>query len=348
MSNWQEIFSEDATMFPHLLDIASDQILVSHLEEQDYRAASFLDQRIVTPQLKRQLIPWSTLAQVALPKTSSPQYIFHIGHVGSTLISRLLGELGTVLALREPQMLRNLTEIYRLRGAPHSPWSPELYQTRLAEAMLWLSRVFHSDQRVMIKASSFVSELASQLLEDGQDALFLYAPLERYLPTILAGDASVQETHSLAGDRLQRLSQRLGEAPCNLWELSLAQKVTLSWFCEMTTLYDAAKSSTSANIKWLDFEDFLHAPAEQLISAANHFGHALSDNVANTLISGPIMSSYSKAPEHDYSPNLRQELLQEASKKHAADIRVAVLWAQKLATRYPQIRDVMALAEKRA
>ena len=35
---------------------------------------------------------------------SDARWIFHIGHVGSTLVSRLLGELDEVLAIREPRL----------------------------------------------------------------------------------------------------------------------------------------------------------------------------------------------------------------------------------------------------
>ena len=42
-------------------------------------------------------------------RASDARWIFHIGHVGSTLISRLLGELEGVLSVREPRSLRDLT-----------------------------------------------------------------------------------------------------------------------------------------------------------------------------------------------------------------------------------------------
>lgn len=348
MSNsWQSQFTEDARLLPHLVDLPTDQVLLSQLTEEDYRKASFLDQRIITPQLRRQLVPWSELSGVAIADTANPQYICHIGHVGSTLLSRLLGEIDTVLALREPQLLRSLCEISQIRDEPESPWSPETYEKRLPEALSWLSRSFRPDQRVMIKASSFVSELAPQLLAAPTDALFLYAPLDRYIPTILAGEASVQETHMMAGARLKRLTRHLGKAPARLWELSLAQRVAMSWICELVTLLVAQKASPSANILWMNFESFLRAPAEELNSAAMHFGHQLSTQKAAELISGPIMSSYSKAPEHDYSPNLRQELLKEANEKHAADIRTAITWTEKIATEFPLVAEAMQWIETR-
>lgn len=346
-NSWQNQFSQNAGLLPHLIDLPTDQVLLSHLTEDDYRKASFLDQRIITPQLRRQLVPWAELSQVALVKSPTPQYIFHIGHVGSTLLSRLLGEIDTVLALREPQLLRTLCEISQIRDQPESPWSPDVYEQRFSEAVHWLSRSFRPDQRVMIKASSFVSELAPQLLAAPTEALFLYAPLDRYIPTILAGEASVQETHIMASARLNRLTRHLGKAPARLWELSLAQRVAMSWTCELVTLFAAQKTSPSARILWMDFESFLQDPEERLLSTAAHFDHEMSTQKAADLISGPIMSSYSKAPEHDYSPNLRQELLNEANQKHAADIRAAILWVEKIATEFPLVAEAMQWIETR-
>ncbi|WP_109357099.1 hypothetical protein [Sphingorhabdus sp. EL138] len=346
-NSWQNQFSQDARLLPHLVDLPSDQVLLSHLTEGDYRKASFLDQRIITPQLQRQLVPWSELSAVDMPQTAKPQYIFHIGHVGSTLLSRLLGEIDKLLALREPQLLRTLCEISQIKDEPESPWSPEVYAQRFSQTVQWLSRSFHPDQRVMIKASSFVSELAPQLLATPTDALFLYAPLDRYIPTILAGEASVQETHMMAGARLKRLSLNLGEAPAHLWELSLAKRVAMSWMCELVTLFVAEKASQAANILWMDFESFLEDPTGQLVSAASHFGLDLSEQKASELVSGPIMSSYSKAPEHDYSPNLRQELLAQANRNHADAIRTAISWVAETAENFPLVAEAINWIETR-
>ncbi len=344
-NNWQNQFTQGAGLLPHLVDLPNDQVLLSHLTQEDYRKASFLDQRIITPQLRRQLVPWSELSRIALPTTATPQYIFHIGHVGSTLLSRLLGEIDTVLALREPQLLRNLCEISQIRDEPESPWSPDLYKQRFSEAIRWLSRSFHADQRVIIKASSFVSEIAPQLMTEPSDALILYAPLDRYIPTILAGEASVQETHMMAGARLKRLARHLGKAPAQLWELSLAQRVAMSWMCELVSLFIAQKTSSSANLLWMDFESFLRNPGERLTTAATHFSHDLTVEKANELVTGPIMSSYSKAPEHDYSPDLRQELLDEANQSHASDIHAAMIWADKIAAEFPLVAEAMQWIE---
>lgn len=344
-SNWQDQFGSNAGLFPHLMDLATDQVLISQITEEGFRQASFLDQRIVTPQLPRQLVQWDELSALDCPAHSQPQYIFHIGHVGSTLISRLLGEIETIFALREPQLLRNLSEIAQARAQEKSSWTQEKYEMRLDEVVRWLSRSFHSNQQVMIKASSFVSEIADRLLQNGASALFLYVPLNRYLPTILAGENSIKETGTLLESRLQRLARRIGNVPGQAKDMSLARQVAASWLCEIVTLFDTMNKVPGANIKWLDFDSFLNNPKAQLLSIAGHFEHRLEEDQAASLVAGSIMSSYSKAPEHDYSPNLREELLAEASQIHAAEIENAMLWINELADRYPLIASAMQWIE---
>ena len=314
-----ERFSRDAGLFPHHLDIPNDQLLLTHLDEQAYREASFLDQRIITPTLQRETAAWSDLSGFKAEIQRQPDYIFHIGHVGSTLISRLLGELDDVLALREPAILRQLSDI-KLQHVDHN-WTTEQFEYRLSETVGWLSRTFHTNQRVNIKASSFVSPLATHLLQGGDNALFLFTPLELYLQTILAGEASVQEAQHLASQRLKRLTGYLDQNFLDLAELSLVQTVALGWLCEMVTLDQADRSLPETAIIWMDFDVFLQEPSKKLTQISQHFGYTITSEQADQLVSGPIMNSYSKAPEYDYSADLRRQLLAQAAQEHAEQIR---------------------------
>ena len=344
--DWQSVFAEDASLFPHLADLPNEQVLLSTMSETAFHQASFLDQRLFTPDLQRQVVSWTDIAAVPLPPLAKPQYIFHVGHVGSTLISRLLGELDSVLALREPAILRQLADLWVSKPEAIS-WTREEQVERLDQVEGWLSRVFRPDQRVMIKASSFVSPLARPLLNASGTALFLFASLERYLQTILAGDSSKQEAAALADIRLLRLEQHCGESLAEKGTLSLARTAALGWLCEMVTLCDAEGHCPEARIAWMDFDDFLSQPGEQLQRAARHFGRELSAETALALVSGPIMARYSKAQEYDYSASLREELLAEAAQIHADDIRQTLLWVDQLAQRFPNVAAARAIAGSR-
>ena len=345
-NDWQSRFAADATLYPHLADLQQNQVLLSTMSEAAFKQASFLDQRLFTPELQRQVVAWSDVASIALPPLLKPHYIFHIGHVGSTLISRLLGELDSILALREPAILRQLADEYVNRSADIG-WSDDKRTRRLDQVETWLSRVFYGGQRVMIKASSFVSPLARPLLADAGTALFLSTSMERYLQTILAGDASRQEAAALTDLRLNRLQQYCGESLKTEEPLSLAQTASLGWLCEMVTLCDAESHCPEAKIGWLDFDDFLDQPAERLQQTAEHFGLDLSTEQARRLVSSPIMTRYSKAPEYDYSASLREELLAEAAKIHADDIKQTLLWVDQLARRFPIVAAALSAAESR-
>jgi hypothetical protein len=345
-NDWQSAFAEDASLFPHLADLAKDQVLLSTMSETAFRQASFLDQRILTPELQRQIVSWPDIPALPPSSLAKPHYIFHVGHVGSTLVSRLLGELDDILALREPAILRQLADV-QVNQPEDIGWSGEELAFRLGQVESWLSRVFHPNQRVLIKASSFVSPLATGLLADEGTALFLFASLARYLPTILAGEASKQEAAALADLRLLRLAQHCGEPLAGKETLSLAQTAALGWLCEMVTLCKTERHCPEAKIAWMDFDDFLRQPGAKLQTAAEQFGQKLSAEDSQFLVSSPIMSRYSKAPEYDYSASLRAELLAEAAQIHADDIRQTLLWVDELARRFPIVAVAIETAETR-
>ena len=328
--------------FPHALDAATDRVLLVERSEQDYRAASFLDDRSLGQDTARHVAGWRDL-QAAFPAAArrDASYIFHIGHVGSTLISRLLGELPTIFSLREPLLLRNFHDLALLSGQPESPWAPEWIDPRMATLRALLSRTFRPDQTAIVKATSFTSELAPRFVGEGARALLLFTPAASYLENILAGDASREEVHALAGQRLKRLSRRLGELPWKLWELSFGQRAALAWACEMTALA-AASQALDERALWADFDAFLADPAPQLGEIARFFGHELPEARAREIASSPLMGRYSKGLEYEYSLALRAQILAQSRVSNRAEIGEAMAWLDDAARLYPAIAEALA------
>ena len=62
-----------------------------------------------------------------------------------------------------------------------------------------MSRTFAADEIACVKATSFASEIAPQLVPPGERALFMYATPQNYVASILAGENSLQELRMLAG-----------------------------------------------------------------------------------------------------------------------------------------------------
>jgi hypothetical protein len=340
MSDVLQDIAATPAWFPHMMDASADLVELLRRSEGDYRAASFLDDRSIQPGSERRIVAWSDLA-AAIPAEArrDAHYIFHIGNVGSTLISRLLGELPGALALREPLLLRTFAE--RLASWPDA-------EARLDRLTALLSRTFRPEQRVIVKATSFTSEIAHRVVPTGSRALFLFAAPERYLESILAGPNSPQTLDILSPVRVARLSARCPGFAMDLPHASKAVKAALGWACEMTSLEANAAKLPSGSVLWMDFDLFLADPARHFADIAAFFGQPVDALAAGAICGGSLMRRYSKALEYEYSPAMRHEILAEARSRHGAAIQEALDWLGRLGSRYPAVATAIRRVQRGA
>ena len=323
----QEIWS-DARWVAQAVDPIAGLVRVVEMSAEDYRDASFLDDRILEPSRRAHLLEWSDVAG-AMPASarSDARWIFHIGHVGSTLISRLLGELDLVLAVREPRALRDLTFFpVDIRGQ----FVPTLRAL--------MSRTFDAGTTAVVKATSMVSEIASELNGPRGRALFLYVSPSTYLQTILAGGQSQAD--------LQRLSDYYSARAVSQ-EIALggptqgaAEVAALVWACEMTAL-GAAAESTKGKVLWQDFDGFLKAPEASLNSIARFFGLSAEESRVTEIARGPLMGRYSKALDHEFGPKARRALLERAAVEHGPKIQSALARLREAAENDPALASAI-------
>jgi hypothetical protein len=302
------------------------------LEESGYRAASFLDARILESRPEQALCPTSIVAQAAARLTPGAHYLFHIGHVGSTLVSRLIGECGGFFSVREPAMLR----------AVASDPSRSFGGLDLAGVLSLLARTWRQDQRAVVKATSFVGEIAEPILEIDRHsrAILLFTPARAYLGCILGGPNSRIESARLAPARLARLRRRLGPEAAPAEPRSEGEWIAMSWLAEMAALR-AAADRFGARVLWADFDAFLSAPAPGLERLLQGLGAAPRASELESLVSGPLMRRYSKAPEHAYDAALRRMVLESAEREHGGEIRRGLRWLASLAGRHRLIDAIL-------
>ena len=328
----EDDLSRSPAWFP-LRPAGNGDVDMVHLTEEAYRAISFLDERILALRYAQTTCERSLIEAIAARLAPRAHYVFHTGHVGSTLISRLIGVHRGFFSLREPKLLRDLAG--EAGGGP----------VTLAATLALLSRTWRAEQRAVIKTTSFVSELAELILA-GQDrpaAIFMYTSPQNYVRGILGGPNSRVEAKALAPARLRRLARRLGTAlqPAELELRSEGEFVAMSWLCEMTALHQAAKRFES-QVLWVDFDEFLKDPKAGLERIFRALGAAPSSNEIETIATSPMMQQYSKAPEHAYDAALRQEVLQSADWEHGSEIRRGMEWLGAAAGRHALVSDVTA------
>ena len=323
--------ARDASWLAQAVDPSTGVARLVAMDKESYRQASFLDDRLMQQGVDAQLLPWPQVeAAMEGELRSDARWIFHIGHVGSTLVSRLLGELQGVLALREPRLLRDLAQSL-----------PEVRAGYLAPVAKLMSRTFGPDEVACLKATSFVSEIAAELVPPGQRALFMFASPRNYIASILAGENSVRELHALAPSRAERLQRRTASIAAARHEAELA---AIAWACEMTALEAAAISMPDRRILWADFDTMLENMASELGRLAAFFGVPADPEAIRRIADGPLMKRYSKALEYDYSAQLRRDLINETTAHCRPAIDGAIAMLRSAAQESPLLASAMARA----
>ena len=207
-----------------------------------------------------------------------------------------------------------------------------------------MSRSFRPGQCALVKATSFVSELAPLLVAPGVSTLFLYATPPNYIASILAGENSLKELAARNSPRSHRLRSKGIELTG--FDRSDAHCAALAWACEMTSLESAAEEMSERRVLWADFDRMLEDMAGWIGRCAAEFGFVAPQDRIDDIIAGPLMRRYSKALEYDYSPSLRAELLADAASRHRRDIDAALAALSSAAKSAPLLARALDRAER--
>jgi hypothetical protein len=314
--------ARDAHWLAQALNPAEGVVRLVAMSKQAYRAESFLDDRLLQQNVDAQLLPWPQIQEAMVSKLrDDARWIFHIGHVGSTLVSRLLGEIPDVLALREPRLLRDLAMSL-----------PEMRAGYVAAIPKLMSRTFEANEIALVKATSFVSEIACELVPPQERALLMFAKPRNYVASILAGENSLKELRMLAPIRAQRCSRRIPSIDPAANDAELA---AFAWACEMTSLEAAADAMTDRRIAWTDFDSMLGDMSTELTQVAKFFGFACDNAGIAALARGPLMLRYSKDLDYEYSPTLRRDLIEDATQRFPREIDGALAMLRRAAEKSP-------------
>jgi len=311
--SFQQAVSASPTLFPLQFDSEGHIVQLVGLTESDYQAASFLDNRLLGTNTQHATVPWQDLATAAANLPMRCDFIFHISHAGSTLLSRLLGSHPCCFSIREPAILRLIAQ----------GQFPDRLHTFIG---LW-SRTFHPRQRALIKATSFVNEIAVKLLTVVSEsrAILMFVKPETFLPALL--DGAMSDITSQSQSRFERLQQKGFLSGISLPDLSPGECVAMSWLSEMSSLTEVATKFPDRT-HWLDFDDFLKQPSHHLQSAFSHFG---IQTEVESLLAGPIMQTYAKKPQVNYDATFRTQLLVASQHKNSQEISRGLAFLERTA-----------------
>ncbi|HSN70517.1 MAG TPA: hypothetical protein VLT59_03370 [Steroidobacteraceae bacterium] len=330
------------TIHPQQIDLLRDAVMLIQVPLAAFAEASFLDRRLIGRETPAGWFSWEQLAarMTNRPAESAAHYIFHVGHCGSTLVSRLLGDVG-VLPLREPLPLRTLAEIQSELGAPECRWNETTFTQRLS---LLASLFDRGEGARAVKATSFCNDLAAPLLDAAPErrATIVYSPLRAYLANVLVGPNSRLDLLSAAPMRIRRLAARIGEPAGRLSQMSQGVLSAMSWATETSALA-AVVDGYGGRVLRIDFDQWLADVMAGLRSLADHVVAGVPDDRIAAAISGPSLRQYSKAPEHAYDADLRRRVLEDGERQFGDEIRAGIAWCERVAREAPEVARALDL-----
>jgi hypothetical protein len=196
----------------------------STLVPQAYRAASFLDDRILQSPVNAHVLPWAPVAE-GRKAWRAPRCAVDLSHRPRRLDPCLAAarRAGFVLAIREPRILRDLALV---PAAGRSDYIEPLRRL--------LSRTFEEGETALVKATSFVSESPRKsCLHQGARCSCTCRRRSTSRP-FLPAKTRDRNWRALALRRAARLQERVPELA--LEQGTDADLAAVAWACEMTAL----------------------------------------------------------------------------------------------------------------
>lgn len=308
-------FSTSAAYPLFAIDPATDRGWVMEFEPDDYRRASFLDQRSLRSRMggwEVTRVELETILQACVARPSV-NWLFHIGHCGSTLVSRLLDLLPGVLGVREPLPLLALAQV----GA-HSPW--------LQPTVQLLGRGFADTTTIVVKPTSVVGTIAEPLLEATTgNACLLWVDLSTWLATMLRDEALLASALATETLRLaSRPSNPLPEAATS------AERMSRLWLMEqLRWQHLTADPRFASRLLDLDFADMLTNPASVIARLAQHYRIDVPLDLIRDIDDSQLLTRYAKDDRQAFDSDTRYRELAAARARHQADIEAGVAWAER-------------------
>ena len=303
-------------------------------DESEICEEPFLDIRF-RPRSGRQ-IDVSTLDLIRAFKRhpmSRPQvgYIFHHAFVCSTLLARALNQSNAFVSLKEPWILRRLSDIKRQHGAA---LQEEHWRDIFGMYLDLLAKDYRGGRSIVVKATNVANNLMPDMIRFFPDRpiLYLYSSLEEFLVSNLKKTADTQVKmpglmQDFAADvaLLGRFPElRDGKA------LEFLQVCAAIWICNAYQFKVSANQANPERISSLDMDDLLNQPERTVPAVAAYFGQTLSDSGLEQSMSADIWTRHAKEPSATFDAVTKQQQRDRVYNANKKAIDDALRWAQPI------------------
>ncbi len=335
-----EQFWSDGLWFVH--EVTRDRrAKVYRLEVEDFDRSAFLDRRITIGKRQRGLrVSFDRLAEGAPPNAPSrTNYICHHSHIGSTLLSKIIGLAPGVASLREPVILRWLaSQDYLAMTGRSAPLDQDRRANDLKVCLGLLGRPVNGRETIVVKATSFANQVIVDALDVQPEArvVALFGKPEDFIAGVLSKESGREDLTGNAEFRARRLEALVGEGRWDQEELAPGELAAMSWLTEMATMAQMRKVAAS-RFRWFDFNALLADMDGVLPEVAWHFDIAWGEDEFRLLHESGLLGRHAKRGDATFDAAERDARMAQARHDHAEDISRGMRWLDDVRACHPHL-----------
>ena len=337
-----EILS-DPLYFPFQL-LPDQRIGFLKISKDTFKQSSFLDRRIQGADKK--IFSLSTLAvdnQLKELKINTKKdliHIFHISHVGSTFVSRLLESLDEIKVLREPNILRDLTREF----SKAIRFSSEYKKLELDSILSGILKSFlcGNESKVVIKHTSSNLSLPighNHIRNIEQKEILLYTKLQTFLSHSVTSLGLKGDAEGSAQTRLNQLNKICFSNFFKLNDLQYLEIVSLIWMVECSKIL--ARKASNKNTLLINFDDeFTENKKKETITKIIKYIFDDNYNSLDTIMLSKEWHINSKNGE-EFSFKIRQDRIKKNKLSTEKEIEVVLGWVERICKEEPYLMPLL-------
>ncbi len=319
--DWR-IKSDGKAFFPVDLDVNSGCFYFLETSLSELRKSTFLDNRFF-----QEFTDFKKLDAEDIPvEFHTPinpfGYLFHTSFCCSTLLARLLDFPDKSLVLKEPFVLRRLSDA-RYAGN---------YKNKLTEIALGLlSRSPENEPAILLKPTHVALNIADEVMSASPNsrAILITSTLNDFLiSNIKKPDSTKQKVPELV-ERFMSASNLPNHLPPEAFEPpDFLCGVALQWHAQKKIINDLQNSIHGHNINLVNESDLLKSPEQTLTQCLQWLQWSMSEKEISKQIK-VTMSHHSKSSGREYSPVEKEHETRLLLQKYNKEISFALKWSDK-------------------
>lgn len=314
-------------LFPMDLDIRNRRFLFRHTSIESLRSNPFLDNRFTGADDAAQPVDVGALQNLDLTPAPLRGYLLHTSFCCSTLLARLLDFPGRSLALKEPLILRRLSD-----AALHGAHDPEL----TAAAVQLLFRDIAGGFAILVKPTHVALNIAGELLActPSAKALLITSTLEDFMISNIKKSEDTQRKVPELVERFMAGSDLPARLPPEAFDPpSLLAGVALQWHAQQQLVHDLLNGPGGTAVRVIHEADLLQEPVATLRAALDWLGWSIPDEDIAAQ-SALVMNKHAKSAGRTYNLQEKNHETELLRRTFSDELSQALHWSERFLSPY--------------